>query len=177
MRLYLNVFLQCIFIFSLCLSAASFTLQSDRDQPINISADNLKYDGNSGTTIYQGNVKLKQGSIKLNASGVTVRTREDGKLVSITATGKQAYFEQKPKPDKDTIQGYANKIIYTTADNKIQLLGEAKLQQGNQLKMESDQLEYLIDQEQLQANKGNNKSSSRVNIVIPPSKTFKSNKE
>ena len=40
-------------------------LDSDRDEPIHIEADRAMLDEKEGTSIYEGNVQLRQGSLRL----------------------------------------------------------------------------------------------------------------
>ena len=42
-------------------------LPSDREQPIHISADKALRDEKKGITVYQGNVEMNQGSLRIEA--------------------------------------------------------------------------------------------------------------
>lgn len=151
-------------------------LDSDQNHPINITSDSFKYEGKSGKTVYLGDVNLNQGSFNLKANRLEVFTDSDGDLKEIKAFGTPATFEQKPRPDKEKVKGEAKMITYDAKNNEINLIGKARVNQGNQLKMESEHIEYLADSEQVRANPNHSskttpgKEKSRVNIVIPPQK-------
>ncbi len=138
---------------------------------MHITSNAFKHDGKTGKTVYTGDVKLNQGSIKLEANRIEMQTSKGGDLISLIAQGNTAYFEQQPKPDKEKISGRANTITYTAKTNTVTLKGNARIKQGEQMMMESDFIEYLADSDQVRANPTTNKSTdkpSRVNIVIPP---------
>ena len=149
-------------------------LPDDRKQPIHITSNSFKHDGKTGETMYTGDVYLTQGSIKLTAENIIMRSTPEGELISIIAKGNPADFEQKPKADKPKIVGNAKTITYTTASNSVTLVGNAQIKQGKQMKMNSEFIEYLADTEQVKANTSNGSGSdiksesSRVNIIIPP---------
>ncbi|MCY4044665.1 MAG: lipopolysaccharide transport periplasmic protein LptA [Cellvibrionales bacterium] len=158
----------------LSINGLVFALDSDRSQPINITSDSFQHEGKSGKTVYLGDVNLHQGSFMLKANRLEVFTDEGGNLKEIKAFGTPATFEQQPKADKEKVKGQAKLITYDTIKNEINLIGNARVNQGRQLKMESEHIEYLADSEQVRANPNQSSSNtpekekSRVNIVIPP---------
>lgn len=163
--------LHTFMVLFMLISPATLSLENDREQPIHIKAEAFKHDGKSRRTLYSGNVELVQGSIKLKADSISMLSTDKGELISIEAKGNRATFEQKPKPDKARIFGQAKVITYITDANAITLKGQAEIRQGEQMKMKSDIIEYLVDSEQVKANSlqpDNKTMDSRVNIVIPP---------
>lgn len=147
-----------------------YALTEDRDQPIHITSKSFKHDGKTGKTIYSGDVHLTQGSIKLAAEHITMLSTPDGDLISIVAEGNPANFEQKPKVEKAKVIGNAKTITYSSKLNSITLVGNAHIQQGEQMRMTSEFIEYLADTDQVKANTSSdiNNNASRVNIIIPP---------
>ena len=47
-------------------------LESDLEQPIMIEADSLEIDDREGTSLYRGNVDIRQGTIHITADSVKV---------------------------------------------------------------------------------------------------------
>ena len=56
-------------------STAVHALESDRDQPALIEADEVELDFGSGQRIYRGNVSIKQGTIRIIADELELFTR------------------------------------------------------------------------------------------------------
>ena len=67
-----------------CVSAGSVNaLQSDSQQPINLTADRAEMDDSKGISTYTGSVKLIQGSLTLTGERLIVET-VDGATEMIT---------------------------------------------------------------------------------------------
>ena len=125
-----NKILSLLFITSLLYwSGMAHSLPSDKDAPVNIEADSAEIDQATGTTIYQGDVKITQGSMKLNASKVTIQYKNK-RPHRLTATGHPARFEQKPDASKPLVKGKGNKIVYLINSEELLLTDNAELQQG-----------------------------------------------
>ena len=54
------------------LAAQTFALSTDREQPINIEADQAEADDNLGVAIYKGDVVIVQGSMRILGDTVTI---------------------------------------------------------------------------------------------------------
>ena len=134
--------------FSICLlaSAAWFSsplawaLNSDRQQPIEITADSVELNEGEGFSIYSGNVIITQGTMKIDASRVKITFSDDG-LDSMLATegnhGGLAYMRQESEPTGDgkgdIMEAWGKSIDYQLNSEYLTLLGSAKLiQKGNQ---------------------------------------------
>ena len=79
----------------LCLPALAYGLAADRDQPITIEADKATLKEKEGVSIYQGNVYLTQGTLKLHGDTLTVHTKADH-VDKAVLTGNPATFLQRP---------------------------------------------------------------------------------
>ena len=69
----------------LAMSFSAYALKGDTDQPINIDSGSQSLDMNSNTVIFSDGVSITQGSIKVNASKVTI-VRQEGKKETLDAT-------------------------------------------------------------------------------------------
>lgn len=56
----------------LLLSGQALALSSDQDQPVYIDSDSQQLDMQSNKVTFEGDVKLKQGSININADKIIV---------------------------------------------------------------------------------------------------------
>ena len=153
-------------------STQAQALDSDLDQMINIQADSAFHDEKNGVTIYKGNVALQQGTLKIDAEKITLKSNTDGDIDSLTAEGKPAKFEQKPALDQETVYGRANLVRYELIKKQVSLKGNAHIMQG-QAELNSDNITYLANQQVFKAetNKAlKDTKPKRVHMVIPPKK-------
>lgn len=163
---------------TLALTANAFALPDDQYQPIEIQADSAIHHEKTGLTSYTGNVVMKQGSLKVEASNVAVHNPLDKNSTHLIATGEPARFQQQPEPDKPTIIAEADTISYQLELSKIELLGNAKLQQGDSL-IKSDKIVYMVDEQVFRAEALQTTEDSRpqrVQIIIPAKKKPEENK-
>lgn len=163
---------------TLSLSSLAIALPNDRYQPINIEADTANFDEQKGTAIYSGNVLLTQGSMKLKANKISVAlSKTTQKPIKITAIGKPASLEQKPKIDTEKVYASANTISYLIENEKITLTGDAKLKQGLS-QISSDSIEYLAKEQLFKASQQENTDTkpSRVHVTLPAPKQQNENK-
>ncbi|MGB3246125.1 MAG: lipopolysaccharide transport periplasmic protein LptA [Sulfitobacter sp.] len=64
------------------------TIRQDTNQPVEVSADNLSVDQETGTAIFTGNVMIGQGEMRLTATRVLVVYRASGEgIARLEATG------------------------------------------------------------------------------------------
>src|SRR5258706_5001009 len=98
-----------------CLLAILSTVASgekgDRDKPINITADRGFEDNKKQEAIFEGNVLLTQGTLRVDADRIVVRRDKEG-FDFAKATGNPARFRQKRDGIDEFIEGYAKRIEY-----------------------------------------------------------------
>ena len=139
--------------------------EANIDEPIHLSSDRLDVDEAMGQSIYRGNVLFRQGSTKLWADQLVLKSEGFDALERIVATGKPARFEFVSAAE-DLTQGQAQKLIYLSQKGVLILEGEASLNQaGNQFS--SHRIQYDNVRRTVQASKGQD-DQQRVNVVIQP---------
>ena len=119
---------------SLCLIAGlvatpATALESDRDQPADIQADDIEFDFQKGLRTYLNNVLAVQGTMRLKADKL-IAEYKDGQLSKATMWGSLARFKQRPDGKPYDVQGWAKKMIVDQGANTVTLIGQAALQQG-----------------------------------------------
>ena len=84
---------------SLCalVVAPAFALSSDREQPIEVTADRFNGDEVKQTAVYSGNVVVSQGSMHLQGANLELRLTPKG-YRQATITGGPAKFRQQRDP-------------------------------------------------------------------------------
>lgn len=101
--------------------------QADRNAPMNIEADALRYDEARQVSVFTGNVVVTKGSIVLRAERVEVRQDEQGFQygVATAAPGRIATFRQKREGVDETIEGEGERIEYDGRADQMKLISKA----------------------------------------------------
>jgi len=128
------------FIGVLLLSANTFALPEDSEQPIHILSNAAEVYEDSGLVIYRGDVRLDQGSLKVRADTMTIEIHDE-KVIRITAEGNQARYEQQLRADQSRVIAGAEKIVYHTQNEQIELIGGATLMQDEN-EFRGDRIRY-----------------------------------
>jgi len=108
---------------------AARALPEDADQPIHIRADNVEYDQNGNRVIYRGSVQVDQGTLRVTAETLTIDLQDGKKVLRITAEDTPAHYQQQIEEGKELVRAQALTIIYHTQDERVDLKGEANLEQ------------------------------------------------
>lgn len=141
-------------------------LPGDREQAIRISADSALRDEKEGFTVYTGNVKLQQGSLRISADKVTVHHRVDA-AERIVAEGNPAHLQEQPEPDKGLLHARARVIEYFNSEERVQLRRQASIEQDGSL-VTGDSIDYFIAEQRVRANSdASAEDGQRVEVVIP----------
>ena len=117
---------------AVALASPLFALSTDRDQPIEVHADQFNGDEVKQTAVYSGNVSVDQGSMNLLGARLELRITPKG-YRQATVTGSPARFKQQRDPNPKTpnidewIHAQASRIVYDEETDTITLTGGAKL--------------------------------------------------
>lgn len=146
----------------LFLSPALWALESDRNQPIAIEADQGSLDQNSQTTTFTGNVKLRQGTMYVNAARVVAHKDTAGNQI-INASGSPVTFGQQLEK-KGLVKGQGNHVHYESVSGIVTLTGNAKVQRGGD--MASGQT--IVYNTRTEVYTVNSAQKGRVHVIIQP---------
>ncbi len=148
-------------------------LESDANQTIEIQADRMQLNEQSGITRYEGNVQLVQGSIIVTANLIVLKVL-NGQLqhMKITGTDEQPAVFQQQIESGQLARGQARLIEYNIKSSQLLFSGQAELKQGSRF-IQSERIKYNTDSNNLSAgrkmNPGTDESQNdRVHIVITP---------
>lgn len=154
-----------------CLLAtgSAYALKSDSEQPVYIDSDTQNLDMKSNTVTFTGDVKLKQGSININADKlIVIRNPEDGSLREIEGYGAPATFSQLTDDGK-TLNGQAKELYYDVSDDQLTMIADAVLSQDEST-IKGNKITYKITSQKLTADSG---AGERVKTVLQPAQTSK----
>ena len=145
-----------------------YALPEDKELPIHIEADEAVRDEKTGLTLYRGNVRIRQGSLKITAEQVTlyhINTQAD----KIVALGSPAHIQQQRTIDSEPMHAEGGIIEYYKEEERVHIREDAKLEQDGST-VRSDSIEYFINQELVKATSDDpgDGSQRRVEVVIPP---------
>lgn len=113
----------------LCGAASVQAEKADRNKPMNIEADSLRYDDLKQTSIFTGRVLLTKGSIQIRSERLEVRQDRDGYQFGV-ATGspeKLAFFRQKREALDEFIEGEGETISYDGRADTVTFTRKAQL--------------------------------------------------
>jgi len=155
-------------LFVLFTPALALALDSDTEQPVYVDADSQQLDMQSNKATFIGNVKLKQGSININADKVVVeRDPKDSTIRRIEGYGNLATFSQLSEDGK-TLYGEAKELYYVMVDDQLTMIDQAMLPQDDSV-IRGSKITYNISSQKLIAD--GKQQGDRVSTVLQPQST------
>ncbi len=145
--------------------AISHAAKADRQQPIDVTANQKVTDYKNGTSTYTGNVVIIQGSLKATGSEAVVYVK-DGQLTRAVLTGSPATFQELDDKGQ-LVKGHADNANYLATEQKVILTGNAHLERSGDV-LESPLITYDMAAEVVKA--GGKQGGERVHVVIQPRK-------
>lgn len=159
-----------IYSLLLCLlPLTAWALSDDRDQPIQIQADRASLDDLKGITVYEGNVEVIQGSMRLHGDKVTLTYDADKQVEKIIAEGNPARFKQRPDKREEDIQAEARRMEYDAKQDMLHLITQAQVWQGK----DRFSGQHIVYDAQRSVITAEGDSQQRVTVVIEPKKLQK----
>ena len=111
--------------------------RADRDKPMNIEADAMRYDDLKQTNVFTGNVLMTKGTIVTRGARVDVRKDAQGYQFGVVTAeaGKRAFFRQKREGVDEYMEGEGEVIEYDGRADKVTFIRRAVLRRyvGTQL--------------------------------------------
>lgn len=103
--------------------------KADRDKPMNIEADAMRYDDLRQLSVFTGQVVLSKGSILIRGGRVEVRQDAEGYQYGTVSApaGGSAYYRQKREGVDETLEGQAETIEYNGKTDSVRLVRKAEL--------------------------------------------------
>jgi lipopolysaccharide export system protein LptA len=153
-----------------CLASLSFQVNADSSQgQILIRADSMKLDVNTGSSVYRGNVSFTQGKIEIYGDTVTVNSK-DGSIDEVKIEGNPARYSDTSQDNH--ILAESTHMQYRVEDNKLNMQGKARLEQGDRL-VQSENILYDTKKQIILAGQSSSETkdpNQRVNIILTPKK-------
>lgn len=131
----------CLIACALLLSASLASAENaDRDKPMNIEADALRYDDARQISIFTGQVVLTKGTILIRGDKLEVRQDPQGYQHGVVtgAPKQRAFFRQKREGVDETIEGEGETIDYDSRLDTFTLTGQAQLRRFQGAKLNDE---------------------------------------
>ena len=106
--------------------------RADRTKPVALEADTVKVDERNQIQIFEGDVRLTQGTLEIRADRLLVTQDKQGfqRGVAQGRTERQAMFRQKREARTEYIEGEADRIEHDSQAERTDFLGNAKVRSG-----------------------------------------------
>lgn len=140
-------------------------LEGDREQPMHLEADSLSIDERSGVVLYEGNVEITQGSLKLWADRLWIHRRE-GKTEKIIGEGAPVRFRQLLDKQGGEVRGEAMRVEIIVESDELLMIDNALLEQGGD-SFRNDRIIYNRSKAMVRAGTSA-QGKQRVQVVIEP---------
>lgn len=115
------------------MTGLSYALASDKEQIMHVTADSADLSQQNHKGTYTGNVVFVQGTTNLHATKAITEGNLKNQLTLAIANGtegKQAHYWTQTDPNKPVFHAYADMIKYYPLKHTIELIGNARVEQG-----------------------------------------------
>ncbi len=138
-------------IFLLGTSLSAFALPEDKQQPVVLNADVVSFNQQQHLGTYQGHIRLDQGSTHLRANQATTKFNHKTELLLAKAWGDSnhpAHFWILPEKNKPELHAYAETLSYYPKQQRIKLVGHARISQGKN-SFKAPEIQYNLARQQV----------------------------
>lgn len=147
---------------------AGLTASNNIENDIQIQANYMKFDMETGSSIYEGNVKISQGNIVLSGETVTIQRQQD-EIQQINIDGQPARYIQD-ELSENKIHASSQHMQYFASEGRLVMTVDARLEQPDHT-IESQRIVYDTKNKIVIAGNGEqNSQGGRVNIILTPKK-------
>ncbi len=151
---------------------AAHAERADRDKEIVVNADKLTADDANHTSVFEGNVIITQGTMRMTANRVTVR-EDTLRHKFYVAYGAPVTFRQKRDNVDEYVEGYAQRAEFDDLNDIVKLYENARVK-SNQNEITGNFISYDVSRELAQvtgAPPGTQAPpNSRIKMTIIPAK-------
>lgn len=118
-----------VMVLMVLLAPAAWGEKADRNKPMNVEADALRYDDVRQVSVFTGRVVLTKGTILIRGATLDVRQDPDGFQYGVVKAepGKLAFFRQKREGLDEYIEGEGETIEYDGRNDTVKFIGSAQL--------------------------------------------------
>ena len=156
-------------LLTLLITNLCFALPDDRNQTMQFSADSADLDQQVHRGIYTGNVQLDQGTTHIRSAQAITEGNSNNQLLKAILKGNQesqAHYWTLTATEKPPLHAFADTIYYYPERHTIELIGHARVEQGND-SFSAPNINYDTLQQHVTSNSN---GKERTTIIIHPGK-------
>jgi lipopolysaccharide export system protein LptA len=155
--------------------------KADRQKPMNIEADALRYDDLKQTSVFTGNVVVTKGTMVMRGSRIDVRQDPEGYQYAtvLAAPNKPAYYKQKREGVDETIEAEAETVEYDGKADTLRFVKTAVLRrfkgaalndetQGSLITYDNTTDIFTVESRPGPATAGSSNPGGRVRAMLTP---------
>lgn len=145
---------------------------NDRNQPMQIEADQVVINNVERTSIFTGSVQATQGTLELHGDKIVISEDKRGNKIGLIY-GSTASFRQKREGLNEYVEGYGERIEYDTQKQTIDIYGQARLKREQDY-IRGEHIIYNAQSEIFQVDTGavvQGVPPKRVRAVLQPNKS------
>lgn len=156
----------------IALASTARAEKADREKEINVGADHSTADDANHTLVFDGNVVITQGTMRMTADKVTVKEDADRHKFYV-AYGAPVTFRQKRDKVDEYIEGYALRAEFDDLNDVVKLYDKARVK-SNQNELTGNYIQYDMGREVAEVQGAppgtTTPPNSRVKVTIVPAK-------
>lgn len=120
--------------------------KADKNKPMNVEADALRYDDLKQTSVFTGRVVITKGTIVIRGARVDLRQDPEGYQYGIVTAepGKLAFYRQKREGVDEFIEGEGEAIEYDGKADQVKFIKHAELRRYRGATMTDEMVGSLI---------------------------------
>ncbi|TFZ01740.1 lipopolysaccharide transport periplasmic protein LptA [Ramlibacter humi] len=125
---------------------SAFAEKADRNQPMNVEADALRYDDLRQTSVFSGRVVLTKGTILIRGARVDVRQDPEGYQYGVVTAepGQRAFYRQKREGVDEYIEGEGEVIEYDGKADRVKFIRRAEMRRYRGANLTDEMVGSLI---------------------------------
>lgn len=153
----------------LSLATGALALTEDKQEAVHLQAGSADLNQQTHRGIYLKDVRLDQGTTHVTAAEAITEGNAKNELTLAIARGNaqvQAHYCTQPALDKPLLHAYADVIYYYPARRRIELIGNARVEQGEN-SIAAPKISYDTEQQHVVTESN---TTARTLIIIHPEK-------
>jgi lipopolysaccharide export system protein LptA len=162
----------CLLAGIVTLAAPALAERADREKEIVVGADHLTADDAKRTSVFEGNVVVTQGTMRMTANKVTVK-EDANRHKFYVAYGEPVTFRQKRDNVDEYVEGFALRAEFDDLNDIVKLFDKARVK-SNQNELTGNYIQYDMRRELAEVQGAPPGSTpppnSRVKVTIIPAK-------
>ena len=148
-------------VVSALLVPAAFAAKADREQPMQVGANQSQTSEKTGITVLTGDVRIDQGSLMIRADRGEIE-QKDGEVSRVVFDGAPVHLEQDID-GQGRLKADARRIEYLLSEQTVVMTGAVRIERPRGV-LTGERVVYRLDSGEMQAGE----PGGRVNMTIAP---------